>query len=61
MHAMPTRRKAFKDLKLRDFQDSVAVELISLLAWDVTERRLVDTDVSGQPSYPIFKRQSSFA
>ena len=58
---MLTRRNAFKDLKLRDFQDSVAVELISLLAWDVTERRLVDTDVSGQPSCPIFKRQSSFA
>jgi hypothetical protein len=36
--AMPTHKKAFKDLKLDGFQYSDAVEMISSLFWDVTLR-----------------------
>jgi hypothetical protein len=32
----------------------------SSLFWDVTRRRLVVTDVSGQPIDPIFKAQAVF-
>jgi hypothetical protein len=31
----------------------------SLLFWDVTQHRLVDTDFSGQPIKPIFRVQAS--
>ena len=45
-------------LNLAWFQASAAVQMISSLFWDVMQRRLVVTDVSGQPIGPIFKSQS---
>jgi len=40
------------------FQASVAVWMKSSLFWDVTQRTLVVTDVSGQPIGTIFKAQA---
>ena len=40
------------------FHDSAAVWLKSSLFWDVTRRRLVVSDISGQHVLPVFKAQA---
>jgi hypothetical protein len=40
------------------FQASAAVYMRSSLFWDVTQRRLIVADVSGQPIGPIFNGQA---
>jgi len=51
-------RQASRNLHRKTREVSSAVQIRSSLFWHVTQRRLVVTDVSGQPIGPIFNGQA---